>query len=377
MNLLYFSPVAWDSYEQRPHYFVRSFFAAGGDRVDWIDPYPARLPHWRDIGRVDLRTEPLRLARPSGLTVHSARGLPIDPLPAGARINARLFWRALLERLGQSATREQTIIGIGRPTALAREALAALPARWRFYDAMDDFPEFYRGRSRLATATVERDIVQLVDRLVVSSTHLASKFQAAGRPVMLLPNAYEMALLPPFSPQRRADAHLGFIGCLGSWFDWHMALRVADVVAPVPMTLAGPLATRPPRALPANVRLLPPCSQAEGVSRLETFSAGLIPFAISPLTAGVDPIKYYQYRGAGLPVLTTRFGEMALRGRADGVFFLDADAGIEAAVADAAAYQPSAEGIARVRADHDWHARFEGFWTAVGGGLQPAARPAG
>ena len=372
MDLIYFSPVAWDSYEQRPHYFVRSFLAAGGERVDWIDPYLARLPHWRDIGRLDLRAAPLQLARPAGVTVHTARGLPIDPLPAGARINARLFWRSLLEQLGRLATRERTIVGVGRPTALAREALTALPARWRFYDAMDDFPEFHRGRSRLATARVERDIVGHADRIVVSSTHLSRKFAAAGRdrPVVLVPNAYEMALLPPFSPHARPPAHLGFIGCLGSWFDWHLALQVADTVAPVPVTLAGPLATRPPRALPANVRVLPPCSQAEGVSLLGTFSAGLIPFAISPLTASIDPIKYYQYRGAGLPVLTTRFGEMALRGPDEGVFFLDAGGGIDIAVADAAAYRPGAGDIARVRADHDWRARFRGFWTVVDSGLQ-------
>ena len=34
----------------------------------------------------------------------------------------------------------------------------------------------------------------------------------------------------------------------------------------------------------------------------------------------MDPVKYYEYRGMGLPVLTTRFGQMASRTRADGVY---------------------------------------------------------
>jgi hypothetical protein len=363
MRLVYFSPVPWDSYEQRPHYFARHFLASGGVSVDWVDPYPARLPAWRDVARLDPRARTLTLPRPPGFVVHQATGLPIDPLPGGARLNERLFWRGLFDRLQRIDV--PTIVGFGRPTELALEACERLPAVRRFYDAMDDFPEFYRGRSRTATARVEAALAATVDRLVVSSTHLRQKFAGQDLDSSLLLNAYDMTLLPPFDPARAADPpHLGFVGCMGSWFDWTVLTLIAELVAPAPITLAGPVAAPRPRRLPANVRLLPPCSQTEGVRLMQSFTIGLIPFKTNALTAGVDPIKYYQYRGMGLPVLTTRFGEMARRGAADATFFVDDRGGIKAAIAEALAYRPDAAEVARVRREDDWTSRFAaaGLW---------------
>ena len=356
MRLVYFSPVAWDSYEQRPHYFARDFLTSGGATVDWVDPYPARLPAWRDVARLDPRAKPLVVPRPPGLTVHQALALPIDPLPGGARVNRRLFWRSLLERLRRDEHR--TIVGIGRPTALALEACDRVPAARRFYDAMDDFPEFYHGRSREATARVEKELASRVDRVVVSSTYLEEKFARLGHRPVRLSNAYDMSLLPPLNLAPDRPPTLGFIGCLGSWFDWDVVTRTAEAAAPVMVTLAGPVAAPKPRRLPSNIQLLPPCSQDDGVRLMQSFGAGLIPFKKNALTAGVDPIKFYQYRGMGLPVLTTRFGEMATRNTEDATFFLDDAAGPAQAIAAAAAYHPAAAEIARVRREDDWRERF-------------------
>ena len=364
MNLIYFSPVAWDSYEQRPHYFVRDFLASGGASATWINPYPARLPSWRDLARVDLRAAPLTLERPPGLTVIDPGGLPVDPLPAGASLNRRIYWQALIDRLAASASASRTIIGIGRPTELALAALEGLDHARSFYDAMDDFPEFYRGRSRQATARVEDAIARRVTRILAASDWLVAKFAATGK-VTLLANAYDMPGLPPYTPRAGADPHFGFIGCLGGWFDWALVDALARAVRPAPVTLVGPLATKPRAPLPPNVRLLPACSQPESMAHLGAFTAGLIPFVRNNLTAGVDPIKYYQYRGAGLPVLSTTFGSMAGRGASDGTFFLDGSEGLPAAVDAAARYAPTPESVAGFRAEHSWAARFSAarLWT--------------
>lgn len=358
MTLIYFSPVPWDSYEQRPHYFVRDFLASGGRHALWINPYAARLPSVRDLSRADLRDAPLTLPRPEGVTVLDAGGLPVDPLPGGTRINTRLFWTQLLKRLEQEAARDRTVLGIGRPTALALTALTRLKVGASFYDAMDDFPQFYRGRSREATRRTEREIAARVQRIVVSSTHLQEKFTGAGPVVTLLRNAYDMALLPSIGASRPAAPRLGFVGCLGGWFDWPTVLRLAEAVRHIPIDLVGPRAARVPSRLPDNIHLHPPCSQAEGVRWLQTFSAGLIPFTLDALTAGIDPIKYYQYRGAGLATLSTRFGDMAVRGAADGTFFLDDPGGMRAAVDAALAYRPGEADTRRFRDEHTWTARF-------------------
>jgi len=358
MKLTYFSPVPWDSYEQRPHYFVRDFLNAGGDSVTWINPYPARLPNWRDLMRQDLRDPPLVLPKPSGLRVLSPGSLPIDPLPGGAAVNETLFWRRLLDELRPEESGGQTIVGIGRPTALALTALRTLAVTWSFYDAMDDFPEFYSGQSRAATARVESGIAKSVSRIFVSSARLAEKFAGAGPPVTFMPNAFDMSLLPPVPAMEARSPRVGFVGCLGSWFDWKATARLASAINPVPVTLVGPIASPPPGTLPSNIDLQPPCPQPDAVRWLATFSAGLIPFLRNTLTAGIDPIKYYQYRGAGVPVLTTRFGEMASRGEGDDTYFIDDPTGPLAAFERSQTRRMSMDDVLRFRIANDWAERF-------------------
>jgi len=358
MRLTYFSPVPWDSYEQRPHYFVRDFLESGGESATWINPYPARLPNWRDLTRQDLRDPPLILAKPQALRVLSPGSLPIDPLPGGAAINETLFWRSLLDDLRREDSGNEAIVGIGRPTELALTALRTLSGAWSFYDAMDDFPEFYSGQSRAATTRVEADIAKDVSRIFVSSARLAEKFSEAGPPVTLLSNAFDMSLLPPITSKDGASARVGFIGCIGSWFDWDATARLASAINPVPVTLVGPIASPPPGTLPSNVEIRPACPQPDGVRWLESFSAGLIPFLRNTLTASVDPIKYYQYRGAGVPILTTRFGEMATRGEGEDTYFIDDPAGPRAAFERSQARRLSIDDVRKFRSANDWPERF-------------------
>jgi hypothetical protein len=73
----------------------------------------------------------------------------------------------------------------------------------------------------------------------------------------------------------------------------------------------------------------------------------------------VDPVKYYEYRGMGLPVLTTRFGQMASRAESDGVYAVDGPQGIAAAATAALAHRTDADTVARFRAENDWAARLE------------------
>jgi hypothetical protein len=59
-----------------------------------------------------------------------------------------------------------------------------------------------------------------------------------------------------------------------------------------------------------------------------------------------------------LPIVTTRFGDMATRGAADGTFFLDDPGGIRAAVDAALDYRPGETEVRRFRDEHTWAARF-------------------
>jgi hypothetical protein len=122
--------------------------------------------------------------------------------------------------------------------------------------------------------------------------------------------------------------------------------------------LVGPVFTAIPAGLPDNVELLPACPQEQVESYLEGFSVGLIPFRSNPLTRGVDPLKYYEYRAKGLGVISTGFGEMARRGVDDGVFEANGNSDLQALIAAALAFRPQVDELTAWRARNDWSARF-------------------
>lgn len=355
-QLLYFSPVEWDSYAQRPHYVARHFLDRGGAAVTWVDPYPNRLPRLGDLRRRVPRRP--RVDEDPRVTVVRVPAWPVEPLPGGPVLNRALRWTGVLDTLGRAMAGGDGVIGVGRPSALAVTALARFPSRARFYDAMDDFPEFYRGLSRRSMRRREDAVLAGVDRVYAASDALVEKFARRGVKATLVANAYAMGTLPPFVPRAPgAEPVFGYVGTVGEWFDWDLVRRLASAFPRAEVRIVGPVYAPPPRVLPANVRLAGECPQPAAVAHLRDFACGLIPFRRTPLTAAVDPIKYYEYRGMGLPVLSTRFGQMAARGPAEGVFMTDDSSGIEAVVRTALAHVPDPAAVARFRAENDWDTR--------------------
>jgi hypothetical protein len=357
VRLIYFSPVFGSSYAQRPHFTIQRWLDLGVAAVLWVNPYPARLPQLRDLCRRGMHDQKTSLD--PRVTLLNVPALPIEPVPGGTWLNRRLLWSKVWQQLRRFATEGQTVIGIGRPGALALAALRELRPAASFFDAMDSFPEFYRGLSRRAMQYHEDAVAAEVDLVVASSTFLAEKFARRGLRVERVLNACTTAHLPAWQPATKSPIVLGYLGCLGHWFDWPLVMRLARQCPDARIELIGPRAVGPPAALPHNIRLLPPCNQRDAGRHLARFSVGLIPFHNNALTAGVDPIKFYEYRACGLPVLSTRFGEMATRGPEEGVYFIDQTSAMTSAVAQALVHAGDEAGITQFRHEHDWRRRFE------------------
>ena len=200
MRLIYFSPVSASAYAQRPHFTVQAWLELGVESVLWVNPYPCRLPRWNDFKRIrklDIQATPLD----DRISVLDVPALPIEPLPGGPWLNRRLLWRKIWQKLTDFAGDPQnTILGIGRPCALALAALQKLPHQASFYDAMDNFPEFHRGLSRQCNTILRRLDCRQVDLVLASSSYLAAKFTNRGLNVQKVLNAYPMATLPPWQP---------------------------------------------------------------------------------------------------------------------------------------------------------------------------------
>ncbi len=359
-RLVYLSPVPWASFAQRPHHFVAWFHERTQGEVLWVDPYPTRLPQiadWRRIG-VAVRggaTVPdwLRIIRP--------RALPIEPLPGSQFIN-RLHWRNTLHVVDEFLARGNATVCIGKPSWLALDVLQRAVNVPTIYDAMDDFPAFYSSQLSKASMTKrEADVAARVSRILVSSTVLAERFQSHAVKTALALNACATAALPPVSAlaDRPQKAVIGYVGTMAAWFDWGLVMKIAKENPQARIRLVGPLLLQPPDILPANVALEPACDHAAAMRAMMEFSVGLIPFRMTPLTASVDPIKYYEYRALGLPVVSTRFGEMALRGAKDGVRLIGVDDDLSELVVKTNNLVPAPETMTEFRRHNSWEARFD------------------
>jgi len=111
--------------------------------------------------------------------------------------------------------------------------------------------------------------------------------------------------------------------------------------------------------LPGNVHLMPACGHAEALKAMAEFHVGLIPFKKNALTASVDPIKYYEYRALGLPVISTDFGEMSLRAGERGVFITQSVSDIPAMANSAIQFDSDADDASEFAVQNIWEARFD------------------
>lgn len=325
-RLLYLSPVPLTSFAQRPHHFVHWFHQRFGGEVLWIDPGPSRLPRRTDWPRL------LKLFQPNGLVLgppwrhdpwlhHAAvTALPVEPFAWGRWLNRHL-WRNVLAQADAFVTPD-TVLVLGKPCALSLALVQRFPLQRCIFDAMDHMPGFCVGVSRQWMVQAEQDLASQVNALWASSHALASHHQAHAGKLSLVLNALTQP--PATAPVRRLGAPvLGYLGVVDRWFDWRLLLSLAQARPDVTIRLVGPIHSRPAGPLPSNVQCLPPVPQQDVYKVMAGFDVGLIPFACNDVTAYVDPVKYYEYRALGLPVLSTRFGEMKHRNASDGVYFWD------------------------------------------------------
>jgi hypothetical protein len=328
--------------------------------VLWINPYPTRFPRLSDILIGMKKPVYPKTKAPDWLRVITPRVMPVEPIPFSWILN-HLLWKDVVSNIYRFAN-NSTILGIGKPSLLAIQLLSRGLGAKSFYDAMDDFPRFYRGFSRLAMEQRERRILQKVSTIITSSTALWKRLKTNGNDVRLILNACASDRLPePVNHQNvKKDRRivLGYVGAMAYWFDWNLLTALARSFPEAEFRLIGPVYKQPPSLLPGNVYIEPPLSHDKAMEAMTGFDVGLIPFKLIPLTASVDPIKYYEYRSMGLPVISSSFGEMVLRKEPDGVFTVNKGSDMKETIERSLTWGKDLENTAQFRKNNSWENRF-------------------
>ncbi len=335
----------------------------------WVDPYPGRLPRFSDLRQPGTGTTGEEAVAYPWLDVLSINAWPVEPLPFLNKVN-QWRWRKVKSLMDRFLYEEENVlIGVGKPSRLVLSVLSEHPQLPVLYDVMDDFPKFYAGISRWSMATVERSLLRKAARVWCSSHGLKHRLSTLGINAELVPNALDPTILPDVGGAHAGKGNpqiLGYVGTIGSWFDWSMVHSLAELFPDDVVRVIGPLHCPPVSALPDNIELLPACGQVAALAQMAEFDVGLIPFLCNSLTLSVDPIKYYEYRGLGLPVLSSAFGEMGRRVGLPGVFIMETYEDLASQAHRALSFTESVSSVQKFRDENSWARRFDEAWERHG-----------
>jgi glycosyltransferase involved in cell wall biosynthesis len=178
------------------------------------------------------------------------------------------------------------------------------------YDCMDDALAFHGdGEVRRAKSRLERTLLARADAVFASSERLRELCLARGASAaktLEVPNGWDGRAFPVrASRPLPGSGPLTFIyfGTLDTWLDV-AALDAAVRAAPeLTIRIIGPNECR---YVPAHPRIVlcPPVPHAKLAAAVADADAFVLPFKLTDLTRGVDPVKLYEYIALGRPVLS-------------------------------------------------------------------------
>lgn len=317
MDLIYFSPVSWNSIAQRPHFFIKEAIKRGFSNIIWVNPTPSRFPETSDFRRVLSPFEANSFDIPPQVSVISPKLIPIEPFNSAYKILNKKKIDLIVSQIESKMKHTSRHLIISKPSLLAESVLLDVKFTSTTMDLMDDFPCFFSGFSKVSVNNILRRILLEVDFCIYSSTNLCKKYSLKKTNSMLVLNACDDDFLLKVKSMRKKQPTnnlvFGYVGTVANWFDWDAILKLSSQYPDAEIQIVGPRYSSPSISLPKNIKILPAIDHSSIPEVISGFDYGLIPFKKNELTDSVDPVKYYEYLANDIPVITTSFGQMESR----------------------------------------------------------------
>lgn len=312
-ELVVISLEAWDEIWRRNQYLLTELMRHDpGLRVLFVEP-PAdplfrlsqrRLPRW-GAG--------LRPLRSTG-DLSSGRVLLFQP----TKVLPRRVDRRADQRLATAVQRATHRAGFRGPTLWVNDPAASAmvtSTSWpSLYDITDDWLSADRGAAeheRLAAS--ERLLLARCDEVTVCSPHLA-RTKGDQRPVTLITNAVDLERYrrplprPDDLPAGPIALYLGTVH--PDRFDVPVAVRTARAISgSATVVLVGPMvdisAAEHAQLEQVGVVILGGRPWRSVPAYLQHADVLLVPHVVDGFTDSLDPIKFYEYRAVGRPIVAT------------------------------------------------------------------------
>ncbi|MEO9061473.1 MAG: glycosyltransferase [Nitrosospira sp.] len=191
---------------------------------------------------------------------------------------------------------------------------SVLPDSRVIYDCMDHHAGF--GNTAPELMSLEHALFRDSDMTVTTSEWLNQIVAEHTQRRVLIRNAGDFkhfsrtpATIYRDRQQRRV---IGYYGAIAEWFDQDLVEAVAARFPECCILLIGADTVNAQARLGRlpNVEFLGEVSYAALPHYLHGFDACLLPFRIIPLTLATNPVKVYEYLGAGKPVISVDLPEM-------------------------------------------------------------------
>lgn len=299
--------------------------------------------------------------------IHLPREHALDQRPHTARESSRIVRE--LARLVETAGVSEASVIVSFPSWI--EAASEIRRRYGFpivYDCHDWLPGF--GRLSPEFLELENDLFRMADLVVFSSQVLQDrvlKKHPACPKSVLIRNAADRPDTPAQAVNTPRPPTIGYVGALDHWFDIAAVAAVARDHPGWRVVLAGrvedarilELRKFPNVAFPGEI------PRAELALLLSGWDAAMIPFLVNDLTLATNPIKLYEYFGAGLPVVSSRLPEVELY--AELVYLADTPAAFSAVAENAMRESEASLRQRRILAarQETWSARAERLLESI------------
>jgi teichuronic acid biosynthesis glycosyltransferase TuaH len=181
------------------------------------------------------------------------------------------------------------------------------------YDCMD-----FNAKFENASDQTGLDEIALIEesRLVIcSSNRILEDISLLSRrqKIKLLRNALDFSSFSGLDYKENADSAgpptIGYFGTISSWFDWDPVISLALARPDVLIRIWGPLDVNIPH-VPENIILYSAIPHDQAIEQMKKCSLLIMPFRVTPLIEGVDPVKIYEYIASGKPVLAAKYEEL-------------------------------------------------------------------
>jgi hypothetical protein len=238
--------------------------------------------------------------------------MPLGRLRLVEAINRRLA-RVSLRLLARKFKPDAVLITYPTLVSMLSSGFDCLPL---FYDCMDLASGFVSGPEEVERLhRAESLVVDRAAAVFVSSDYIGADLRSrhpAALPVLVRNGFGGLGSIAADEPSQFEDPNrvvrLGYFGTVSTWFDGRILVDALEANPSLEVHVWGPLVAAPP----AHSHLFVHAAVSHGdlAGAVRDVDALIMPFVLSDLIRGVDPVKLYEYVALGKPILSVYYPEL-------------------------------------------------------------------